>query len=703
MNLESGKISLNRPEKIKSFHLDRLAVIYIRQSTIQQLERNQESTRRQYSLTDRALQLGWPKERVEIIDEDLGKSGASIENRSGFQRLAGEVGLNKVGIILGLEISRLARSCKDWYYLLEMCGIFGTLIGDSDGIYNPVEYNDRLLLGLKGTMSEAELHIIKQRMVEGKRTKAKRGELGMQVAMGFVRKPSGETTKDPDAQAQEVIELVFELFEKYRTINGVLQYLVKNKIKMPHRNRFGLDKGELNWRRSNRVTLSNMLHNPIYTGAYVYGRRPIDPKRKIAGRPATGRVVTQMDKWEVIIKNKFPGYISWEQFEKNIKQLEMNTSQGKGSPRRGQSLLSGLLICGKCGYRMATQYSTNGGGLRYACCRDMVNYGGQLCQSIKGDSLDFFVTKVIFKALEPASLELNLKAIQEIEKERKRLDNIWKQRLERAAYEVKRCFRQYNAVDPENRLVARNLETSWEKALSEEEKLKKEYEKFLETQPASLSKEEIESISRLSFNVPEIWAAPSTTSIDKQIIIRQLIEKIIVTVKDDSEIVEMEFFWAGGYKTKETMVRPVAKLDQLSYYSILEKCVKENYRKGKNVKEIADILNTKGLKPPKRSEKFSSGMVQSLLCRFGLTCLKRKSNIKEIDINKNECTVSELSYKLDIPRATIHQWIIKDILKYRKVTLKKKEIFLISAGKRELSRLKGLRIKRKEWSRHIKI
>jgi DNA invertase Pin-like site-specific DNA recombinase len=286
-----------------------------------------------------------------VIDDDLGCSGATTEGRIGFQRLVAEVGLDHVGIVLGVEMSRLARSCRDWHQLLEICAMFGTLIGDLDGTYDPRLYNDRLLLGLKGTMSEAELHLIKQRMLQGKKAKAQRGELGMLLPMGYTRAVSGEVIKDPDEQARLAIELVFKQFERHGTIHAVLRYLVKHGVKMPYRQRTGPSKGALEWRRPNRVTLSNLLHNPIYAGAYVYGRRPTDSRKKIPGRPQTGRTVAKPKEWEVCLKDRLPAYIEWEQFERNLKQLEMNTASAFGVVRNGPSLLSGLLVCGHCGHR----------------------------------------------------------------------------------------------------------------------------------------------------------------------------------------------------------------------------------------------------------------------------------------------------------------------------------------------------------------
>jgi DNA invertase Pin-like site-specific DNA recombinase len=321
---------LDNSGKIKSQHLSRKAIIYIRQSTLQQVHRHQESTRLQYGLVDRAILLGWPRSDIEVIDDDLGCSGSTIAGRHGFQRLVAEVGLDHVGMVLGLEMSRLSRSSRDWYQLLEVCAIFSTLIGDLDGIYDPSLYNDRLLLGLKGTMSEAELHILKQRMIEGKRAKARRGELGMQVPMGYCRQLSGIVVKDPDEQAQSAIARVFELFERKLTINGVLSELVAQQIQMPYRVATGINKGDLVWHRPNRVTLSNLLHNPIYAGAYAYGRRPTDPRKKIPGRPATGRTVAEIEDWEVLIKDQLPAYITWSHYERNVRQLQANTAQALG-------------------------------------------------------------------------------------------------------------------------------------------------------------------------------------------------------------------------------------------------------------------------------------------------------------------------------------------------------------------------------------
>src|SRR3954464_15757332 len=334
------------PEKIGGRHRDRLAVVYVRQSTLQQVGRHPESTRLQYALAERAGQLGWARERVVVIDDDLGRSGASAEVRPGFQRLVAEVGLGRVGLVLGVEMSRLARSCRDWHQLLEICALFDTLIADTDGVYDPAQFNDRLLLGLKGTMSEAELHILKARMLEGRRAKARRGELGKPVPMGYLRRPSGVVVLDPDEQAQGTIRQVFALFERFRTVGKVLCYLVEHDIRMPVRTPGGPGKGELEWRRANRPSLHNLFANPIYAGIYAYAVRATDRRRQKPGRPGTGGRPPHAGQAEVFLPDRVAAYITREQFDRNQAQLRANRTDRTGPARAGTALLSGLLVCG---------------------------------------------------------------------------------------------------------------------------------------------------------------------------------------------------------------------------------------------------------------------------------------------------------------------------------------------------------------------
>ena len=362
-------------DKILRRHQNRLAIVYVRQSTVQQVERHQESTKLQYALVERAEQFGWLRERIVVIDDDLGRSGASVEGRLGFQRLVAEVGLGNVGLVLGVEMSRLARSCRDWHQLLEICALFDTLIADADGVYDPANYNDRLLLGLKGTMSEAELHILKARMLAGRKAKAQRGELGKAVPMGYVRRPSGEVAFDPDEQAQATIRLVFDLFDRFKTVGKVMTYLVEHDIRMPVRLAGGPGKGELEWRRVNRPTLLNLFANPIYAGVYAYGVRAVEKRRQKPGRPGTGRKSPRAGEAEVFLCDQLPAYISFERYERNQAQLKANKAACVGTPRAGSALLSGLLVCGRCGLRMLAQYNHNGHAARYVCQQMQSCYG----------------------------------------------------------------------------------------------------------------------------------------------------------------------------------------------------------------------------------------------------------------------------------------------------------------------------------------
>jgi DNA invertase Pin-like site-specific DNA recombinase len=344
--------------KIYDHHLRRKSLVYVRQSSLQQVAENKESTARQYALRDRAIALGWCPTRVEVIDEDQGLSGQSALGRTGFQRLLAEVSLDHVGIILGLEMSRLARSCMDWHRLLEVCALFRTLLADQDGVYDPTDYNDRLLLGLKGTMSEAELHILKGRLHQGRLNKARRGELFNHAPIGYVRTANGEMVLDPDEQVQSVVRLIFDQFDQLGTLHSLLRYLVKHQIRIGVRPHSGLNRGNLEWHRPNRETLQNLLHHPIYAGYYRWGHRAVDPRRKVAGRRSSGRTVCKPQDCEVLLPDHCPAYITPDRFWANQKRLENNRNRAKsmGAPRQGPSLLGGLLFCGLCGRRMSIAY-----------------------------------------------------------------------------------------------------------------------------------------------------------------------------------------------------------------------------------------------------------------------------------------------------------------------------------------------------------
>lgn len=655
-------------EKIQSRHRDRLAIVYVRQSTMQQVERHQESTRLQYALAERAAHLGWPREDIVVIDDDLGRSGASIEGRLGFQRLVAEVALGHVGIVIGIDMSRLARSCVDWYHLLESCARFDTLIADIDGVYDPGTYNDRLLLGLKGTMSEAELHIIKSRMLEGRRAKARRGELFTSVPMGYVIRPSGEVLLDPDEQVRATIRLVFDLFERFRTLGKVREYLEAHDIKLPVRARRGPSKGDLEWHRPSRTALRELVRHPIYAGAYTYGRSHADPRRQKPGQRSGGRVrVGSAEEADVLIRDRVPAYISWAQYQRNLAQLEANavTGGGPGAVRAGQALLSGLVFCSHCGRRMVANYNHNGHCVRYTCSSQQQFYHEPSCQTLNGPLLDGLLTELVLKAMTPAALEVSLRAAEDIEAERQALDRHWRQRLERTHIAEERARRQYDAVEPENRLVARTLERTWEEALAEHARLQAEYERFQRDQPARLSEAEMAAITALTHDLPALWRAPTTTQADRQTIVRLLLDRVVVEVIDRSEQVRVECHWAGGHRTHHHLVRSLGTLSALSTYDALLARVTALHHEGLDASKIATALNAEGWQSARSSRRFGPTVVLKLLVHLGLMERTIRPLPPGVERQPNEWTPEELAAHVGMTRYMLDTRVKKAGLRLR--------------------------------------
>src|SRR5580658_786426 len=678
MNAEPSLRGAALPEKVQARHCDRQAIVYVRQSTVRQVEQNRESTRLQYGLADRAFRLGWRREQIVVIDDDLGRSGASTADRPGFQRLVAEVGLGHVGLVLGIEVSRLARSCRDWHQLLEMCALFDTLIGDADGVYDPSTYNDRLLLGLKGTMSEAELHILKARMHEGRSAKARRGELILGLPRGFVLKPSGEVALDPDEGVQRVIRLVFAIFERRRSISGVLRYLVDHDVPLPDRLRSGLNKGDVHWNRPNRATLSDMLRHPAYAGAYVYGRRHHDGRLRLTGKPHSGRrFLRDPQKWMVLRQDAFPAYIDWGAFERNQEQMAANRARHTGIPRGGAALLGGLVVCGVCGRRMFTTYTDDGHEARYVCHQMATTFGAPRCQSISARPVDVCMNTLIIEALSPSAIEVSLQVAEDIELERQQLHGQWKQRLERAEYETALTRRRYEAVDPDNRLVARTLERDWEVALAAKRTLCDEHQRALAKEPERLTETEMDAVRRLAEDVPALWRADSTTAQDRQAIARMMLDRVTIRVLGQTERAELECHWAGGPVTKHALTRPLRRFEQLEHFDKLLARIVDWRAQGATAQRIADDLNAEGWAPPKK-RVFDAPMVRRLLQRRGLGTKRPiwSGNVPRRD--PDEVTLQELADRLGAHRQTVYGWLRRGQIKGRIAEVGAQRIWLVS-------------------------
>jgi DNA invertase Pin-like site-specific DNA recombinase len=695
--------------KIDDRHLARLAVIYIRQSTRQQVLGHQESTRLQYALVDRALALGWQADRILVIDEDLGKSGSSAVARTGFQRLVTEIGLDHVGLVLGIEMSRLARSGKDWYQLIELCALSGAVLADTDGVYDPADYNDRLLLGLKGTMSEAELHLIKQRMWSGRLNKARRGELAFALPSGYVRRPSGQVALDPDEQVQTVIRLIFAQFERLGTLHAVLRYLVDNEIQLGIRLREGPDKGSLEWRRPNRMTLQTLLHNPAYAGIYAYGRRRVDPRRQDPARPGTGRVVRSRDGWHVMIPDVLPAYITLAQFEANEAKLAANRARADamGAVRDGPALAAGLVHCGRCNRRMGVRYHTQRSRAlpEYLCSREVTSYGAEkTCQLLNSACVDSFVEQQVLAALAPAAVEVSLRAADQVLAERAELERLWSQRLERAAQDADRARRSHHLAEPENRLVVRHLEKEWEDALAAQQRLREEYERFTRSSPQVLTAAERRTITALAGDIEGLWRADATTTADRKEIIRAVIDKVVITVLDTSEKVQVTIIWAGGTTTTGQVVRPVQRLEQLSYYPQLIERIRELAGQGIGPSRIADCLAAEGLRPAKGGERISAATVRDLMhrldCYAGRVHRQRPAAPGE-EPGPDEWWIKHLAAELGTTTSTLYAWINRGWITTRRESSWPHRL-IAHADQHELAELRERRTRPPGWySRRI--
>jgi DNA invertase Pin-like site-specific DNA recombinase len=648
--------------KVRQHHLDRLAIVYVRQSSLQQVQEHRESRARQYALADHAVALGWAKERVVVIDEDQAHSATSGEQRTGFERVLAELTCDHVGIVLGLEMSRLIRTSKDWLSLSEFAGVFGTLLADQDGVYDPNDSNDRLLLGLKAMMSEVEMLTMRNRLHRGKLNKARRGELFVSAPIGYWKLPTGQVEMEPDEQARGVLQLIFDKFDELGTQWAVFRYLVRHGILLGRRVQRGPRAGELEWVRPTLPRVARILHHPIYAGAYVYGRRATDRKRTASGTGKRRMRWMPREAWQVFLRERLPAYITWERFEVNQQRLLQNRALpgSPGTARAGAALLTGLVVCGRCGHCMSGEYKSKA-RVSYLCMYQVRAGTERVCTGLKATVIDDCVVGQVLRALEPAALELSLQAGADVEQERTRLSQQWHKQLERARYESERAERQYHRVEPENRLVARTLEQRWEEALRQERQLAEDHERLLRNQPAPLTAAERERIRALAADLPALWQAPATTTADRKEIIRALVQRVVVQVQKDSEYVEATIHWQGGFTSQHELVRPVWCYEQLRDFKPLMERLVQLHTEGQRAPQIAETLNREGFHSPKLRIPFTSARVRQLLCRQGLT--ERRWN-KE-SLGSGEWQLGDLALELGIPKAKLRAWIVRGWLHAR--------------------------------------
>src|SRR5258706_9361039 len=506
-------------------------------------------------------------------------------------------------------------------------------------------------------MSEAELHLLKQRVYQGCLSKARRGALTFALPSGYVWDADGAIQFDPDEQVQAVVRRIFAQFEELGTLGGLLRYLARHDIRLGVRVREGPGKGQLVWRRPNRATLQNLLKHPLYTGAYVYGRRQMDRRRSRPEHPKSGRVVMARSAWHSLLPDRCPAYLSWEQYERNVARLAANQARAStlGAVRNGAALLAGLVVCARCGVRLGVHYQQSHGRpipFTYDCAHRRNHYGEALCQQVAGPRLGAFVTPPVLVALEPAALELSLAAAEQVEQERAAIAQLWEQRRERAAYETERAARQYQAVEPENRLVARTLERAWEEKLQAQQTLEEECHRFLQQQPRVLTSEERAAIRQLAADIPALWNAPTTTDADRKEMIRQVVEQVEVAAQGTSEQVRIRITWAGGGQTEGVLVRPIARYTDRSDYARLCTRVQELAHASWSLDAIARQLESDGFPPLRRGYRWSVSSVQTLRRQLGLGNTHRHGSSRE-ELGPDEWWARELADRLEMAASSL--------------------------------------------------
>lgn len=656
------------PSKIKPTHTQRAAYVYVRQSTPGQVEHNRESTARQYALADRACQLGWPKDRVVIIDEDLGLSGSSTDKRSGFARLTSEVALAGVGIVLGLEVSRLARNNADWYRLLELCGITDTLIGDNDGVYHPALFNDRLLLGLKGTMSEAELHIIRARLDGGIRNKAARGELRRGLPVGLVwGEQDGEVLFHPDEAVTGAIRTVFERFAEFGSARRVWLWFRSEGLSFPLQQAPAGKPGPIQWVTPTYTAIHHVLTNPVYAGAYAYGKsrceRYVDEHGIIKKRIRH----LALDQWSVLIPDHHPGFIDWSAYQANQARLDSNTHpqlhQPGGAVREGAALLQGIATCGHCGRRLAIHYRGRNSAPGYHCAgKTIVNGRGEYCLNIGGQAIEQAVANAFLEAITPAAVEATMLSVQQLQANHDAALSQWRLEVERTRYEAEKSERRYRAVEPENRLVARGLETDWENRLHDLAAAENELHRREQQRPNTISPEQHKRVQALGADLGKVWAAATTTDRDRKELLRTLLEEVIFDLKRAEGMAHLTLRWRGGAITLLDV--PVPRLkpmgprtgeDTISLLRRLAALYPDEV--------IAGIFNRQGRKTA-TGERFTANQVGSLRRYRGIPRFQPAAEPAAGEL----VSIRKAAQILGMNTSSIHRWLADGFIAGEQVT-----------------------------------
>jgi DNA invertase Pin-like site-specific DNA recombinase len=641
---------MTRPvhQKVSASHLRRDAYLYVRQSTVRQVFENTESTRRQYALRERAVALGWPIERVHVIDSDLGKSAASSADREGFQKLVGEVGMGRAGIVLGLEVSRLARNSTDWHRLLEICALTDTLILDEDGIYSPGDFNDRLLLGLKGTMSDAELHVLRARLRGGILNQARRGALKSPLPVGLVYDPTGNVALDPDAQVRRSISHLFETFERTGSASATVRHFRTQELRFPRRPRSGPHKGELLWEELRHWRVLRVLHNPRYAGAFCFGRT------RTHKRPGDRIEIERLprEEWVALLPDAHPGYISWEQFEANLKRLRDNAQahgaeRRKSPPREGPALLQGLAICGVCGRRMTVRYHTRKGRQwpEYVCQSEGIDTATTRCQSIRGSGIDQAIGELLIETVTPVTLEVAFQVQAELDARADEANTLRRQRVERARHEADLARRRFMEADPDNRLVVDVLEAEWNNKLRRLNDAQQELEHRRVQDHQEIGDDTRKQILALATDFPRLWNDPKTPQRERKRMVRLLLEDVTLTKGDEIEA-GVRFRGGAIQRMTQPLAQPAWQLRQTSAEVIAAiDALLDEYTEG----EIACILNERGHLSGE-GESFHRLIVKRLRREYGLKT--RYDRLREAGM----LTPVEISKLLSVAPHTVKRW-----------------------------------------------